>query len=281
MLICPSCKTQLRREDKCYKCSGNHVYDRAKSGYVNLLLSNQKNAKDPGDTKEMCVAREKFLNPDGKDGYYESLKNTICNIILKYTESREKITLLDGGCGEGYYTNSIYNELYNRNRNFKLIGVDISKHAVNIASRKNKQIDYAVASVFHLPIADKSCDIFVNIFSPFCKEEILRVLSRKQNKKGYLVMAIPDRKHLYSLKELLYDNAYENEVKDFELEGFELLESVPVKFTIELKSTEDIKSLFGMTPYFWRTPKESVKRLDDITNLVIQCEFYVLVYQVK
>lgn len=273
-LVCPSCKKDLVCNDKSYVCENKHTYDRAKNGYVNLLLSNQKNAKDPGDTKEMCVSRERFL----EKGYYGELKDTVCNIINKYTTSiKGKCNILDGGCGEGYYTNSIINAINNNNAKIEMVGVDISKHAVNIANRKNKQVKYAVASLFHLPIADKSCDIFINMFAPFCAEEIQRVLK----KDGVMIMAIPDRRHLFSLKEFLYDNPYENEVKEFELAGFTLVNSTKVSCDISIDNNEDIKSLFGMTPYFWRTPKESIEKLNSIEKLDTKGEFIVLEYKTQ
>ncbi len=295
-LLCPNCREALVRYDGYYGCENNHRFDRAKSGYANLLLPNQKNATDPGDTKEMCRSRERFLSK----GYYDNLKNTICNIAEKYailanfditdsidmlkitesivehtTRSVNSVNILDGGCGEGHYTNSIYDTLNNRCRDISTVGVDISKHAVSLASRKNGAIDYVVGSVFHLPVASSSCDVMLNLFAPFCREEIVRVLKQS----GILVMAIPDRRHLYSLKEYLYDTPYENEVKHFAIEGLTLLESVKVAFPIRLESNADIKDLFSMTPYLWRTKPEDVKRLDELDRLETTGEFIVLVYR--
>ena len=57
MKICPVCKEKLARENKTYKCINNHCFDMAKQGYLNLLLSNQKHSKTPGDDKEMASMR--------------------------------------------------------------------------------------------------------------------------------------------------------------------------------------------------------------------------------
>ena len=51
-------------------------------------------------------------------------------------------------------------------------------------------------------------------------EEILRVLKPG----GIFVMAIPAARHLWELKAAVYDHPYENEVKDYALEGFTFLE---------------------------------------------------------
>ena len=73
VLVCPICKSILRKDEvneKTYKCEKNHSYDIAKEGYVNLLISNQKRSKNPGDSKEMVLARIDFLNRN----YYTKLE---------------------------------------------------------------------------------------------------------------------------------------------------------------------------------------------------------------
>ena len=49
LLLCPVCKDKLIKDasNKMYRCQNNHSYDIAKEGYVNLLISNQKNSKNP------------------------------------------------------------------------------------------------------------------------------------------------------------------------------------------------------------------------------------------
>lgn len=66
MLLCPVCKEKLVKDisNKMYRCSNKHTYDIAKEGYVNLLISNQKRSKNPGDSKEMVLSRIDFYLED-------------------------------------------------------------------------------------------------------------------------------------------------------------------------------------------------------------------------
>ena len=69
LLTCPICGENLQKESesKVYKCEQNHSYDIAKQGYVNLLISNMKRSKNPGDSKDMVLARVDFL----RRGFYK------------------------------------------------------------------------------------------------------------------------------------------------------------------------------------------------------------------
>ena len=96
---CPICRAPLTREEKTYTCPNRHCYDISKEGYVNLLPANRKHAKDPGDDKGMTDARNRFL----EGGYYSPLREQLCRLIVE----RRPETLLDSGCGEGYYTAGI------------------------------------------------------------------------------------------------------------------------------------------------------------------------------
>ena len=106
-------------------------------------------------------------------------------------------------------------------------------------------------------------------------EEFHRVLADD----GRLVLAVPGPRHLFGMKEILYDTPYENEVQDTALAGFTLLEKRAVTFDLTLPSQEAIADLFAMTPYCYRTPRAGRERLAALDTLSISAEFYVLVYE--
>ena len=269
-MYCPKCKKPLKRVNSSYICENKHCYDIAKSGYVNLLLPNQMNAKLPGDNKLMVRARRDFLNK----GYYKKLLGELCSSVRKYAVKGG--TIIDAGCGEGYYTDGIYDAV--KDLGAEVLGVDISKTALEYAGKRSKDkenLNYAVASVFHIPTADKKADMFVTLFAPFCQEETLRVLK----KSGILIMVIPAEKHLWELKSAIYDNPYLNEEKDYALNGFELLEVVNCNDTITMDNNEDIMNLFSMTPYYYKTSKEGSKRVAELKALTTQIDFDILIYR--
>ena len=263
--ICPICGAPLKGE-KTLKCENNHCFDRAKSGYVNLLSGKGGNHGDP---KEMILSRKNFLDK----GYYQPLAQKISELCFKYTP--DDSVLLDAGCGECYYTEKIYSEFMQNGKNCFFAGIDVSKDAVNYGAKRFKSCELAAASVYAMPIAEGSCDTVINIFSPLAREEYLRVL--KNN--GVLIMAIGGRDHLWSLKKAVYDIPYKNEPADYALEGFELLEKTEVKYDIELGSNEDIMNLFSMTPYYHKTSQSDIAKLKSLDILNTEVEFEVLCYK--
>ena len=95
---------------------------------------------------------------------------------------------------------------------------------------------------------------------------------------GPLVIAAPGKRHLWGLKEVLYDIPYENGENKFEFDAFinEGIFNINKKITVTGK--EDINNLFIMTPYFWKTSSDGAFRLKDLERLEseIELELYVL-----
>jgi len=154
-------------------------------------------------------------------------------------------------------------------------GVDISKIAADQAAKAHKGIQFAVGSVFHLPVLEASCDLAMNLFAPLCAGEILRVLKPG----GVFLLGVPDRRHLWQLKQAVYREPYENELKEPELPGFSLLEDYPVKDWLLLDNNEDIQNLFQMTPYYYKTSRQDQERAERLETLKTQVEFRVFVYR--
>lgn len=264
LFCCPVCRKELILEERTYRCENRHCFDKAKEGYVNLLMSG-KGADSHGDDKEMVSSRTRFL----EGGYYKPLRDKICEIINSLNKS--DTTLLDAGCGEGYYTGA-YSEIAT-----DCVGVDISKSAVKHAAKSCKNASFAVASVYHLPLADNSFDVVVNCFSPNAPDEFSRVLKNG----GILIYVVPAPRHLWELKEILYDTPYENVEKTEEYQGFELCKTLPVTTHFTLEANELIQALFHMTPYTWNTPKDGQERLRSINKLSVTADFRILVYKCK
>lgn len=264
---CPVCKEELNLDGRTYKCINNHCFDCAKQGYVNLLQSNKSKSKRHGDDKLMIEARTRFLNTN----FYKPLCDLMCELLKKYVP--QKASVLDAGCGDCYYTEKIEKALADRNAS--VVGVDISKSALIAAAKRSKQINLAVASVFSLPVGDLSCDAVLNVFSPFAPEEYARVLKSG----GVLLRVIPLENHLFSLKKAIYDNPLKNPEESTEIDGFTLAESQELKYSIELKSNEQIESLFKMTPYYYKTSRTDQQKVEKLSTLQTEIEFCVLVYK--
>lgn len=269
IFICPNCKTELAEHEHSFTCEKGHSFDKSKQGYVNLSLSQKSSQKRRGDDKLMVKSRTEFLSC----GYYapllDALNETIVNLI-----PADSITLLDCGCGEGYYTNGIFEHISSADINCEIYGTDISKDAVAAACRRNSSIKYCVSSVIHLPVKTNSVDIITSIFAPHCDTEFYIVLK----KGGILIRVIPLEKHLLSLKSAVYDKPYLNEPDLPNLFGFELSERNDIKYNFTVPK-DQLKNLFMMTPYYYKTSVEDQNKLNNIDTLTTAAEFAILVYK--
>lgn len=262
---CPICGYKLFFEssERRYICNGMHSFDCARSGYVNLLIS-QKGG-DHGDNREMMLARKNFL--DG--GYYEPLRLALCDEIG--AEIADNAAILDAGCGEGYYTEAIMKTLPHAD----VYGIDISKSALSLIRQREHRPTSAVASVYHLPFGAEEFDAVVSVFSPFAKEEFLRVLKPH----GMIFSVIPSRRHLFGLKSAIYDTPYENEIAAYEIDGFEFIRKREISSILTLDSNEKIDALFKMTPYCYRTSSVGRERVAALDRLETEIGFEILMHK--
>ena len=266
---CPICRAALDRQDNRYLCPAGHSFDRAAAGYVHLLPANKMHSKDPGDDKGMATARNRFLS----GGYYKPLCDALVHLALQYAP--ETVSVLDSGCGEGYYSAAIYQALAQAGREVNLAGVDLSKHSLRQAAKREKAAEFAVASVYDIPVADRSADLILNCFSPLALKEFLRILKPG----GVYFYVVPGEKHLWELKEVLYENPYPNTEKLTPYEGFTYLEVQSVNGVIHLPDQQTISDLFQMTPYFWKTPKSGTEKLAALDSLDTAISFRIHVFR--
>ena len=119
--LCPICKSPLLDQGKDAVCKNGHLFDRAKEGYF-YLLPPKSNA--PGDNAEMVRARRDFLDC----GFYVPLARAITDEINALFQ--RPVTLLDAGCGTGFYLSEIIEKRQNNKDVY--VAIDISKNAVKI-----------------------------------------------------------------------------------------------------------------------------------------------------
>ncbi|MDO5559020.1 MAG: methyltransferase domain-containing protein [Oscillospiraceae bacterium] len=266
---CPVCSEILSRDNNTMKCSNGHSYDISKRGYINLLMSQKRHDRQHGDDKIMVRARRNFLENNYYSGLRQAVAQTVCEL------SSPGSIIFDAGCGECYYTEYIHRQLDNKKTDHSIFAVDISKNALDLSGKRCQDINRAVASVFNIPMSDNSCDILLSIFAPYCGEEFLRVL--KPN--GFFIQVIPLEDHLFELKKAVYERPYKNEVAKYSLDGFTFVREQQVRGKTDIGCNEDIKNLFMMTPYFYKTSTSDFHKLDQIDKMTVETEFAVLLYK--
>ena len=271
LFCCPLCGRALERTEQTYACPGGHSFDIAKEGHTHLLPVNRKHSAAPGDDSGMAAARRDFLSR----GYYRPLLDALCALAVSHAGAETAV--LDAGCGEGYYTAGIYRSLREAGKCPRMAGTDISKAAVRLAAKREKDVEFAVASSYRLPLADGSVDLLLDCFSPLCVPEFRRGLRRG----GSFFYVVPSAMHLWELKEILYDAPYPNEEKRTPYEGFSYETVVSVEGRAELNSREEIRALFQMTPYYWKTPREGAERLGAMERLGVRIGFHIHVFRAE
>lgn len=266
MLICPNCQRPLSRQESTLRCAAGHSFDLAASSYCNLLLSSRSGEKT-GDSREMVAARRRFL--DG--GYYQPLAQAVCQRVLELADGRN-IALADAGCGEGYYTRQVAQALDEANCLRQCVGIDIAKAATQYAARRDKRTQYVTGSVYHMPLAQGCADVVLSLFAPTPAQEFARVLADD----GKLLLAVPGENHLWELKCAVYDRPYQNDESKHQLEGFRLCQKQKVTLRTRIGNQEDINTLFAMTPYAHRTPKQGLQRLHQLGRIDVTLDFALL-----
>ena len=268
MFRCPLCASPLERGNGAYACPRGHSFDISREGYVHLLPANRKHSRVPGDDREMAAARNRFLSA----GYYGHLRGVLEQLVLQYAGDTPRV--LDSGCGEGYYTAGLHDALAAAGRQVTMAGVDISKFCLRWAARRTRDVEFAVASAYHLPLEDGSADLLVNCFSPLAAEEFYRVLVPG----GVFLYVVPAADHLWELKEVLYDQPYRNPEEAIPYDGFDYLDIVKAEKIITPRG-QDLADLFRMTPYYWKTPKEGGARLSALEELTVRANFRIHMFR--
>ncbi len=262
---CPVCGGALVDTPVGLRCQKGHCFDRSRQGYVNLLCSQQSSQKRHGDDKRMLIARRAFL--DG--GHYAALRQALVDAVKAVAP--ESGVLVDVGCGEGYYTAHLAEEL----QGLTVCGVDISKDALRMAASRRRDMELAVASIFALPLATDSVDVLLSVFSPTADKEFARVVRTG----GSLVRVIPTARHLYGLKAAIYEQVRLNKPERTAIDGFILRDRRELSLTLTLSDPDDIRHLFEMTPYYYKTGLADQQRLLALASLTTELGFAILTYQ--
>jgi 23S rRNA (guanine745-N1)-methyltransferase len=253
--------------ERAWSCAQGHSFDVAREGYANLLVTHQRRTREPGDSAEMLQHRRAFL--DG--GWYAPLAEH-----LRTNYARAGASVLDAGCGEGYYTRDWPGEVW---------AVDIARPAVRMAARRSASRDkhYAVASVYDLPVIDASIGVVVSVFAPLHSPEFERVLEPG----GVVVTVTPGPEHLAGLKAALFATPEAHpDTGPFEREGAATAlvptgSTTRIRYDIDLPTPAAIADLVGMTPYAWYVDGATREAVAATGSLSTPVDFLVSAYGLR
>ena len=259
---CPNCQENLTLVESGLKCSNRHSFDLAKFGYVNLAPQIKQSTNYD---KENFQNRQQIL----ESGFYQVILEVVSDLL---SNSKNAKTILDIGCGEGFYSR----KLQERHPDKTFYAFDISKASVQIAAKSepNWAINWFVGDLAHLPIQDASMDILLDIFSPANYGEFHRVLS----KNGILIKVIPTENHLKEIRQKVQDQLtkkdYSNQdIKNHFQEHFTILSSQTASLTKTI-TTEQLQALLSMTPLLFHVDQSKIN-WSDLTEITIEAEILV------
>jgi 23S rRNA (guanine745-N1)-methyltransferase len=259
-LACPLDGCALVPSEKTWRCENGHSFDVARQGYVHLLPVQKKRSLDPGDSKEMVAARQRFLNA----GFYTKIAEAVSDPALKVLTGEGIGSVLDAGSGEGYYLRHLSSMA--GDTSLALIGVDISKWAVLAAAKQNKQIRWVVGSNANLPILPESLDVVLCMFGFPVYSEFARVLKPG----GQVIQVDAGADHLRELREIIYPELKPPADADSrDPEGFRTLDSTAVRFPLSLPDQESIADLLAMTPHLYRASSEGLEKAAALESLEV------------
>lgn len=259
---CPICQENLTLVESSLKCNNRHSFDLAKFGYVNLAPQIKQSANYD---KENFQNRQQILEA----GFYQAILEAVSDLLAN---SKNAKTILDIGCGEGFYSR----KLQERHPDKTFYAFDISKDSVQIAAKSepNWAVNWFVGDLARLPIKDASMDILLDIFSPANYGEFRRVLS----KDGILIKVIPTKNHLKEIRQKVQDQLtnkdYSNQdIKEHFQEHFTILSSQTASLTKTI-TAEQLQALISMTPLLFHIDQTKID-WSQLTEITIEAEILV------
>ena len=259
---CPICQENLTLVESSLKCEHRHSFDLAKFGYVNLAPQIKQSANYD---KENFQNRQQILEA----GFYQAILETISDLLATKPSAK---TVLDIGCGEGFYSR----KLQESHSDKTFYAFDISKDSVQIAAKSepNWTVNWFVGDLAHLPIKDASMDILLDIFSPANYGEFQRVLS----KDGILIKVIPTENHLKEIRQMVQDQLtkkdYSNlDIKEHFQEYFSIQSSQIASLTKSI-TPEQRQDLLSMTPLLFHVDQSKID-WSQLTKITIEAEILV------
>ncbi|MQP82384.1 methyltransferase domain-containing protein [Streptococcus mitis] len=259
---CPICQENLTLLETSFKCCNRHSFDLAKFGYVNLAPQIKQSANYD---KENFQNRQRILEA----GFYQAILEAVSDLL---SNSKNAKTILDIGCGEGFYSR----KLQESHPDKTFYAFDISKDSVQIAAKSepNWAVNWFVGDLSRLPLQDASMDILLDLFSPANYGEFRRVLS----KDGILIKVIPTKNHLKEIRQKVQDQLtnkdYSNQdIKNHFQNNLTILSSKTASLTKPI-TAEQLQALLSMTPLLFHIDQTKID-WSQLTEITIEAEILV------
>ena len=262
VFACPICQENLTLVENSLKCNNRHSFDLAKFGYVNLSPQIKQSANYD---KENFQNRQQIL----ESGFYQAILEDISDLLAANPSAK---TVLDIGCGEGFYSR----KLQETHPQKTFYAFDISKDSIQLAAKSDSSfaVNWFVGDLAKLPLQDASMDIILDIFSPANYQEFRRVMSSN----ALLIKVIPTEHHLQEIRQKaarqLSNKDYSNQevIQHFQ-EHFDIISDITVESSQSL-TAESRAALLAMTPLLFHVEQDQID-WTDLTQVTIAATILV------
>lgn len=283
-LTCPIDGEDMKVDKGVVCCSNKHSFDISQEGYVNMLTNKKRFRKDVGDSKEMVLARAKFLG----EGHYDFLSERINQMVIENLQDQQsKIKrgqaqcVLEAGSGTAFYLNNLKTAIEKEmpSVSFCYFGTDVSKYATQFSAKKHKEISFMVADTYtHLPFKNDAVSVLLNIFSPRNPKEFKRLLGNH----GLLVSVIPNDNHIQELIEKLgllkIEEEKEKNVFGLFNDFFEKVAEQDCERVLVMKP-DSIKSFVEMGPNKEYVDEEMIDAIESLGDVKVTTSFKIILYR--
>jgi 23S rRNA (guanine745-N1)-methyltransferase len=275
ILSCPACGAVLTMSAGAAACPSGHSFDRARSGYLNLLLSNKKQSAEPGDSPAMLLSRRAFL----QGGFYDPMSEATNAAVAELLAGRTESQIADLGCGEGFFTARLKQALAAATSPAPTCyGVDVSRPGIKMATTYDREIRWLVASLHRSPFQPQSIDVALSMFAPIDAADVRRIVKDD----GALVTVTPGPDHLDMLRLIIYSSVRPHPPTPAVMAGdtlFAPTASTRVRYPIVLDTPAQIMNLLAMTPYYWHVSRATRAHLETLTRLELTVDATVTVFR--
>ena len=258
-LACPVCGGLLSRREDGLACDRGHHWNVHKKGYVTF----QQGGDQLRYSQSLFQARARVFSA----GFFDP----VVEMVLQRMPAGAQ-TLLDAGCGDGWYVGAIMQE----RPAMAVVGVDLSSAAIAMATNHPVPGVWCVGDLRRLPLADHTMDVLLDVLSPAAYDDFGRVMRRE----GLLLKVYPQENHLREIREAAGLPPYvPGQVEDHLLRHFLMDSRIHLRRTMEV--TETLwADLVRMTPLSAGLPEDDMKKVTQAASAQVTLDVMLAVCRV-
>lgn len=186
------CDLPLTAIESGLRCEAGHSFDRAREGYFNLSQPQDSRSKNPGDSDEAVLARQRWIQQGHMVTFTDYLAGCFADCHV------DDSTVVDLGCGEGSFGKQLFANSTNVETSTQFCGIDLSKRAIRLAARQWDGATWILANADRtLPVVSESVSCVMSLFGRRPLSEVHRVL----RPGGHALFAVPGEFDMIELRE--------------------------------------------------------------------------------